>query len=147
MVAIGILVQNGDALFELPKPDGVGVGFDSLPSMMKSSNILSANNLGAMAMINEIPSSKDVQEFMKTAEVIEGSMEDLEIYERAGDHSKMLSVALHLIKSNTKNPSEIIERVVKICADKKKSKPLGSCGNLAKFFNPKDSSNTHHTPF
>tara|TARA_B110000211_G_C14060769_1_gene545401 strand:- start:1427 stop:2266 length:840 start_codon:yes stop_codon:yes gene_type:complete len=43
----GLTTEN--ALFELPKPNGIGVGFDKLPPEILSSTILSAANLSQLA--------------------------------------------------------------------------------------------------
>ena len=43
----GLTTEN--ALFELPKPNGIGVGFDNLPPEILSSTILSAANLSQLA--------------------------------------------------------------------------------------------------
>ena len=43
-------------LFQLPKPNTkLGIGVDALPVTIRKSNILSGNNLGQLANVNEIP--------------------------------------------------------------------------------------------
>lgn len=43
-------------LFKVPKPNTqIGIGVDSLPEEIRTSNILSGNNLGQLANVNEIP--------------------------------------------------------------------------------------------
>lgn len=48
---------SGSAVFEVPKPNTLpGIGFDQLPANIRQSTILSGNNLGLLANINELPS-------------------------------------------------------------------------------------------
>ncbi len=47
---------NGQALFEVPKPaKNLGIGFDQLPETIKNSKVLSGNNLGMLANIEQLP--------------------------------------------------------------------------------------------
>jgi len=50
--------------FEIPKPiSSLGIGVDSLPNEIKSSSILTGNNLGLLGNIEALPSPKDVNKF------------------------------------------------------------------------------------
>ncbi len=52
---------NGQALFEVPKPaKNLGIGFDQLPETIKNSKILSGNNLGMLANIEQLPDSDSI---------------------------------------------------------------------------------------
>jgi len=47
---------NGEALFKVPKPlDKIGIGIDQLPESIRSSKILTGNDLGMLANIEELP--------------------------------------------------------------------------------------------
>lgn len=47
---------NKENIFEVEKPNRhIGIGIDALPGHIRESNILSGNNLGMLANINEIP--------------------------------------------------------------------------------------------
>ncbi|MBP6624268.1 MAG: flavin reductase family protein [Chitinophagaceae bacterium] len=47
---------SGDAVFTVPKPNlNLGMGFDALPEHIKSSSILSGNDLGQLANISSLP--------------------------------------------------------------------------------------------
>ncbi len=46
---------HGDALFELPKPDGLPVGWDALPEPLKRSRILTGHDLGRLAHVRALP--------------------------------------------------------------------------------------------
>ena len=55
---------NTESMFEITKPISTcGIGFDSLPVDIKSSKILSGNNLGHLAGIEKIPDETNVNEY------------------------------------------------------------------------------------
>jgi flavin reductase (DIM6/NTAB) family NADH-FMN oxidoreductase RutF len=77
---------NGDALFEIPKPLLTkGIGIDQLPSYIKNSSVLTGNNLGRLANVEQLPSEEDIKNF-----------EDVEVKNLLGTHSNVeLQNALH----------------------------------------------------
>lgn len=55
---------NEHAMFEIAKPIAtIGVGFDAIPEDIRSSSVLSGNDLGRLAGIEEIPNETDVNEY------------------------------------------------------------------------------------
>ncbi len=47
---------SGDAVFEVPKPNSqLGIGVDALPESIRNSTILTGNDLGMLANVNELP--------------------------------------------------------------------------------------------
>jgi hypothetical protein len=55
---------NTHAMFEIKKPISTcGIGYDALPPDIKSSQLLSANDLGQLAGIEEFPNETDVNEY------------------------------------------------------------------------------------
>lgn len=51
---------NGDALFEVPKPlSKIGIGVDQLPEKIKTSRVLTGNDLGLLANVEKIPMLED----------------------------------------------------------------------------------------
>lgn len=61
---------NGDALFEVKKPiTSIGIGYDQLPEEIKTSKILSGNNLGLLASVEQLPSADEIAEHKKTSPV------------------------------------------------------------------------------
>jgi hypothetical protein len=51
-------------MFEIKKPiTTCGIGYDALPQDIKSSEVLSANDLGQLAGIEELPNETDVNEY------------------------------------------------------------------------------------
>lgn len=56
--------SDKNSMFEITKPiTTCGVGFDKLPSDILNSTVLTANNLGQLAGITEIPNETDVNEY------------------------------------------------------------------------------------
>lgn len=60
---------QGDAIFKVPKPlERIGVGIDQLPEAIRKSKILTGNDLGMLANVEQIPTaSGDVSIEMKSA--------------------------------------------------------------------------------
>ena len=55
---------NAESMFEITKPISTcGIGFDVLPVDIKSSKVLSGNNLGHLAGIEKIPDETNVNEY------------------------------------------------------------------------------------
>lgn len=58
---------GGDALFEVPKPlRTLGIGVDSIPDDIRSSEILTGNDLGKLGNVELIPNETDVNEYKLT---------------------------------------------------------------------------------
>lgn len=56
--------SDKNSMFEITKPiTTCGVGFDQLPEDIRSSSVLTGNNLGQLAGITEIPNETDVNEY------------------------------------------------------------------------------------
>lgn len=56
--------SDKNSMFEITKPiTTCGVGFDQLPADILNSTVLTANNLGQLAGITEIPNETDVNEY------------------------------------------------------------------------------------
>ena len=60
---------QGRAIFEVAKPSRKGIGIDSLPEIVKSSSILTGNNLGKLGNIDQLPGDMEVTAFAKEPEV------------------------------------------------------------------------------
>jgi flavin reductase (DIM6/NTAB) family NADH-FMN oxidoreductase RutF len=65
---------HGDALFEIEKPiTTIGVGFDNIPTAIKSSTVLTGNNLGQLGNIEVLPTSEEIKEHNQTISKTFGS--------------------------------------------------------------------------
>lgn len=56
-----------EGLFEVPKPvSNLGVGVDAIPSHIRTSDVLTGNNLGMLGNVEEIPDQKAVDDFVSS---------------------------------------------------------------------------------
>ncbi|MCE2742821.1 MAG: flavin reductase family protein [Fluviicola sp.] len=78
-----------NSMFEISKPiTTCGIGFDHLPADIKSSKILTGNDLGHLAGIEELPNETDVNEFKL--------LELSELFVSLEDEPEKLEQSLHL---------------------------------------------------
>jgi hypothetical protein len=109
------------AIFEVEKPTvKKGIGYDMIPSFMKMSHIYSANNLAKFGNIEVIPTSENVDDFIK--EIEESNVKPLELseeaffrYKRHNKYYNMLKVVLQLSKENNPKINTYLELTAK-CA-------------------------------
>ncbi len=58
--------RANEGLFEVPKPlSSLGIGVDSIPEHIRTSKVLTGNDLGLLGNIEKIPSSKEVRVFVE----------------------------------------------------------------------------------
>lgn len=63
---------SGDALFQIPKPiRTMGIGVDQLPESVRMSPVLTGNNLGRLANVEELPGADEIEEMSHHPEVVE----------------------------------------------------------------------------
>ncbi len=112
---------SGQAVFEVEKPTlKFGVGYDQLPDFIKHSDIYTGNNLGKFGLIENIPSEKNVDEFIsqyaqKEVQSFEPTPEAFYRYERHNDIEKMLKAAIELKKQGYGKYKTLFELTAK-CA-------------------------------
>ena len=59
-----------DGFFEIPKPiSTLGIGVDQIPENIRTSKVLTGNDLGVLGNVEQLPSNEDIQEFIKTTEI------------------------------------------------------------------------------
>ena len=91
-----------NAMFEVVKPImTVGIGYDQIPEDIRSSSILTGNDLGKLGGIEELPNETDVNEF----KLIELS----EYFVSLEDEPVKLEQKLHEIAKNYLNENKIEE--------------------------------------
>lgn len=56
---------HGDALFEVPKPNGTGIGVHALPENVQNSKVLTGNDLGLLGGIERIPDDATLETMLK----------------------------------------------------------------------------------
>ncbi len=100
---------NGNALFELAKPTGIGIGYDKLPEYIKESDYLTANDIGKLISHIEIPSIDNANKYINQLTKKEFNKVNFEFYERQNDCESMLELLL-----NEKVNINYFNRVVKV---------------------------------
>jgi hypothetical protein len=86
-----------NSMFEVKKPiTTCGIGFDQLPNDILKSNVLSKNELGQLAGIEELPNETDVNEYKL--------LELSDLFVTLEDDAEKLEVELH------KRASELLEQ-------------------------------------
>ena len=76
---------NEDSMFEIAKPiTTIGIGFDNLPQDVRSSVVLSGNELGLLAGVESLPDETKVNEYklLELSEIflsLDGKAEELEL--------------------------------------------------------------------
>ncbi|QXP54292.1 flavin reductase family protein [Cellulophaga sp. HaHa_2_1] len=57
--------RANEGLFEVPKPlSSLGIGIDAIPAEIRSSTILTGNDLGMLGNVEMLPTEKEIQEFL-----------------------------------------------------------------------------------
>ncbi|MBI1838650.1 MAG: flavin reductase family protein [Flavobacteriia bacterium] len=91
-----------NSMFEITKPlTTCGIGFDNLPLDIKNSKVLTGNDLGHLAGIEELPNETDVNEFKL--------LELSEIFVSLEDEPEKLEQALHLKAKELLEKNELKE--------------------------------------
>ncbi len=61
---------QGESLFEIPKPlQTKGIGIDAIPANIRSSNILTGNNLGRLGNVEKLPTKAEIEDFKQNIEI------------------------------------------------------------------------------
>lgn len=85
---------SGESIFEVQKPNtNIGIGYDQLPTRIKSSFILSGNDLAKLANVEKIPSVENVEKFKENtdiAHILHTATDDEEAREELHYHAKSL---------------------------------------------------------
>jgi flavin reductase (DIM6/NTAB) family NADH-FMN oxidoreductase RutF len=106
---------SGSAVFTVDKPGlRIGVGYDLIPDYIKSSKILTANNLGQLGLQENIPGDDDVNKFIAKLEQLDVISHNYSKYKSTGDYNKMLAAALN---GKTSEMNNRIEESIKIALD------------------------------
>lgn len=99
---------NSETMFEIPKPlTTMGIGFDQLPDHVRNSPVLTGNNLGRLANVEQLPTKEEVLSLANEPEVsaiLESYMDDEESLER----ELHLLAQKYLINGHTKEAWQVI---------------------------------------
>ena len=113
----------GENIFEVEKPLlKKGIGYDRIPDFIKNSNVFSANNLGKLGNIENIPSENAVNDYIeevKQSTVIESDQlkASFEDYENQKNFLKMLQLILVDSSLNTSTKKILFEKTVKVALE------------------------------
>ena len=89
---------TGDALFEVQKPiTTIGIGIDQLPAAIKNSKVLSGNNLGLLASVEQVPDKADGAEFLASLETFASNDEKERFAQDLLEHNKVKEAWLVLL--------------------------------------------------
>ncbi len=92
---------SGQAVFEVPKPTrGDALGFDKMPSNIRTSHILSGNDLGMLGNITELPLPSEIEQFS-------GEPEVSSILEAFADDPDQRDIELHKLARNFLSEQEV----------------------------------------
>lgn len=86
---------NGSAIFELPKPTGIGIGYENLPEFILKSEVFSANDLGVLIGYKLIPSIDNSLSYFNDLIEIEFDIVSFEIFERNFEFNKMAQMLVN----------------------------------------------------
>jgi flavin reductase (DIM6/NTAB) family NADH-FMN oxidoreductase RutF len=112
---------NGDAIFELPRPQTKNnIGYDQLPVFMKHSIVYTSNNLAGFALVEKIPGKSEVDSFIN--KIISEDSERLEFtedvfyqYLEESKYREMMKAVIHFSKENHPQLIKFIQLTAK-CA-------------------------------
>lgn len=93
---------NTASMFEVQKPlTTIGIGFDHLPQDIKTSKILTGNDLGLLASVESIPNETDVNEYKL--------LELSEYFLKLEDEPNQLELALHQLAKELLSKNQVLE--------------------------------------
>ncbi|MEM7380104.1 MAG: flavin reductase family protein [Bacteroidota bacterium] len=95
-------------MFEVPKPlSTLGIGVDQIPEQIRTSKVLTGNDLGMLGNIERLPSSEEIKEFKESlVEVKEllDARDEMRLHQKAQEYlndGEVLSAWKLLLASNT----------------------------------------------
>lgn len=89
------------SMFELAKPvHADAIGFENLPEYVKQSQVLSANDLGMLISINNLPSMESARQFGEDMEPLKGNESSFLRYTQAGNFIMATQIAKYLSEMN-----------------------------------------------
>jgi flavin reductase (DIM6/NTAB) family NADH-FMN oxidoreductase RutF len=107
---------SGGAIFSVRKPlESQGMGYDQLPAYIRSSHILSGNDLGQLANIERLPSEEDEAVFLAGFPPVEADPLALSQAESEGDYRRMFQIARGMAGAGDHEGTGVIERAAR-CA-------------------------------
>ncbi len=112
---------SGNSIFEVRKPGGIkGIGFDNMPAILLNSNVLTANNIAQLALVNSIPNYDYAFAVIKVVQTIEFSKEIFENKLRLNIYQEMAGMVKSILISNSEKNyvKNCIEQTIKSALSK-----------------------------
>lgn len=110
---------SGPAIFEVRKPGGIkGIGFDNLPDVFLKSNVLTANNVAQLALVNSIPDFEYANAVIKVIPVLEFNKEIFSNNHRLSNYQSMAGMVKALISSKNEDILNYIELTIQTALSK-----------------------------
>lgn len=101
---------SGAALFKVAKPLRTrGLGVDLLPERIRTSRVLTGNDLGQLANVERLPSPEEVRSFVAGIEPGPASEVAFWRHARAGEPRRMLACALALAAAGDAKAATLVE--------------------------------------
>ena len=108
---------SGDAIFVVKKPIGkAGIGYDQLPDFIRSSKVLTANNLAQLGNCQSIPSNESILEQIEKIKAKKSSGTTAR-YDESIDYPGMLRAAIIMAETNQTEASELFERTARLALE------------------------------
>jgi flavin reductase (DIM6/NTAB) family NADH-FMN oxidoreductase RutF len=104
---------SANAIFELNRPKGIGIGIDQLPDYIKQSRILTANNLAQLGSIGNLKDKNKVTSFLESCKKIEISADNNLKLKDDDDYKNVFNKGFSLWSENPVKAREIIEIAAK----------------------------------
>lgn len=112
---------SGSAVFSLPKPVGLGIGFDGLPESVRHSRVLTGNHLAALAGIESLPDRDMVERFWEEVHesLGESRPDDLEMEFRGSGVMRAAAATLLAVEAydDAERAHDLFHRLAAFCLD------------------------------
>lgn len=106
---------SGEAIFEVKKPSGIGIGIDQLPDHIKHSKILSANNLAQLGGLTQLPEQDAIEDFIK--HYLNAPIGSTRYITYSKDYMRVFASACSQMTSNPDQSSLLMEQAAKEALD------------------------------
>jgi len=94
---------TADNLFKVAKPvSTVGIGVDALPKAIRSSNVLTGNNLGQLGNVERLPTDDDIETYSQTGDI-------KELLDATIGDSQTRDIQLHLKAKQLLDAGRVVE--------------------------------------
>jgi flavin reductase (DIM6/NTAB) family NADH-FMN oxidoreductase RutF len=94
---------TADNLFKVAKPvSTVGIGVDALPKAIRSSNVLTGNNLGQLGNVERLPTDQDIEIYSQTGDI-------KELLDATIGDSQTRDIQLHLKAKQLLDAGRVVE--------------------------------------